>query len=188
MVVNTLYFDNNVLKSAKNIYNKQIPKNIRLMDFFQNPVFLLLQKKLYNAKYKLKFHPYKYKYSIAKVKEIDSFLKGQYFNIIIDKIIGKSYTFNYEIRKFCHANCTLLHDAEKKKPGVDFILDMSKADGNYGGYITYLTKSEELLHLNPCQNTLSFVERKKDVVSYTKYVQYKQKYPIVYVTGTIFKQ
>ena len=55
MAINTLYLDNGVIKSARNIYNTQNPKNIRLENFFQNSIFSLLQKKVHNSKYLLKF-------------------------------------------------------------------------------------------------------------------------------------
>ena len=80
MAINTLYVDNGILKSARKTYLAQLPKNIRLENFFQNPVFLLLQKKLNDSTYSLKFHPYKYKYFTTKSKEIESFLNFRYFN------------------------------------------------------------------------------------------------------------
>ena len=189
MAINTLYFDNGILKSARNTYKKQAPKNIRLENFFQKPVFLLLQHKLHNLKYSLKFHPYKHKYRITKLKEIDSFLNGRYFKQIIEKILKmKNFKVKYEIRKFEVGNYTLLHDAEKEKQGIDFVLDFSKNAKNFGGFAVYLNEKEELLVLNPFPNTISFIERKKGVLRYTKYATHKQKEPIVQVTGTIYKK
>ena len=189
MAINTLYLDNGVVKSIKNIYNKNNPKNIQLENFFQKAVFLLLQNKLHNSKYQLKFHPYKYKYFIAKSKEINSFLKGRYFDDLIKKMLGiKKYKIVYEIRKFEPGNYTLLHDFEKEKPGIDFVIDFSKDKKDYGGYITYLTESEELLQLNPATNTISFIERKKNVMKYAKYVTHQNKNPIVQAAGTVFRK
>ena len=56
---------------------------------------------------------------------------------------------------------------------------------SYGGYTAYLTESEEILQLSPSPNTLSFVERNKGVMRYVKYVQHKQKSPLVFVMGTL---
>ena len=189
MVVNTLYLDAGILKSARTIYNKQNPKNLRLENFFQKPVYALLQKKLEKAKYSLKFHPYKYKYSIAKVKEVNSFLNGQYFAKIIKTIIRfKKSKLKYEIRKFERGNYTLLHDAEKEKPGIDFILSFSKNNNNFGGYNVYLTEHVELLQLEPFPNSISFVERKKGVMKFMKYVQHRQKFPIIQIIGTVARK
>ena len=186
MAINTLYLDGGVLKSANRTFNSQNPRNIRLENFFQTAVFELLQNRLYNSKYSLKFHPYKFKYSAAKSKEIDSFLNGRYFKEIIDSILNISkYKIKYEIRKFEPGNYTLLHDAEKEKPGIDFVIDFSKSDKSFGGCTTYLTEAEELLQLNPSPNTLSFVERKEGVMKYTKYFTHQNKYPIINVIGTI---
>ena len=187
MAINTLYLDGGILKSANKTFNNQNPRNIRLEKFFQPAVFSILQDKLYNLKFKLKFHPYKYKYFTAKSTEINSFLNGRYFKNIVQSIIGlKNYKIKYEIRKFEHGNYTLLHDAEKGKPGIDFVIDFSKSNENFGGFTVYLTETEELLQLNPSSNTLSFIERNKNVMKYTKYVQNQQRHPILQIAGTIF--
>ena len=189
MAINTLYLDNGILKSARNIYNRQNPKNIKLDNFFQKPVFELLQKKLNNQKYALKFHPYKYKYGAAKLKEINAFVNGMYFKDLIKSILQfKKYKITYEVRKFEAGNYTLLHDAEKEKYGIDFFIDFSKDKKNFGGYAVYLNEKEELLALNTHPNSLSFIQRKKGVIKFTKYVIHRQKNPIVQVVGTIFKQ
>ena len=189
MAINTLYLDTGVLKSAGKVYNNQTPKNIRLEKFFQPSVFSMLQKKLHNEIYKLKFHPYKYKYSTAKSKEIDSFLNGRYFFLLAEKIIGiKNYKTKYEIRKFENGDYTLLHDAEKEKSGVDFIIDFSKTSKTFGGHAVYLTESEELLHLSPFPNSVSFVERKQGLMKYTKYFTHQNTFPIVQVVGSIYKK
>lgn len=186
MAVSTIYIDNGILKKAAEVYNKQYPKNIRLENLFQKPVFLLLQKKLYNSQFKLKFHPYKHKYFTAESKEMRAFINGKYFKNLIWKILNlKNYKIRHEIRKFEHGNYTLLHDADDESPGIDFIIDFSKQAGNFGGNAIYLTKKEELLILSPSPNTLSFVGRRKSMMSYTKYVQHRQKYPIIQVVGDI---
>ena len=187
MAINTIYLDGGVLKSASRTFNSQAPKNIRLENFFQEAVLDLLQNKLNNANYSLKFHPYKYKYFIANSKEIDSFLKGRYFNLMVKRIIGMDKSkINYEIRKFEPGCYTLLHDAEKEKEGVDFVIDFSKGNGYSGGYTTYLTESEELLTLSPKTNTLSFIERKNGIMKYTKYLTHINKWPVVQVAGAIY--
>ena len=188
MAINTLYLDNGILRSIRNTYNNQYPKNIRLEKFFQRPIFSLLQNKLQNSKFSLKFHPYKYKYFITNLKEIGSFLSGRYFRNLIRSILSiNKYEIKYEIRKFESGNYTLLHDAEKEKDGIDFIIDFSKSYENSGGYVAYLTESEELLHVLPFPNTLSFIERNKNAMKYTKYVTHQQKAPIIQVFGTISK-
>ena len=186
MAINTIYIDAAVMKRASEIYGSQTPKNLRLDNFFQPLVFNLLQKKLKSARYSIKFHPYKYKYSIASIKEIDSFVNGFYFKRIIEQVLSiKNPKIKYEIRKFGPGNYTLLHDAEKEKKGIDFVIDFSDKGKSYGGHTIYLNEAEELLQLNPCPNTLSFIERAKKVMKYTKYVDHRQKAPFVFVAGTI---
>lgn len=189
MAINTLYMDKAIIESASGIYNRQSPKNIRLGNFFQKSVFSLLQRKLHSSRFVLKFNPYKYKYSVTSMNAIDSFLNGGYFNYLVMGILGmKKYKIIYEIRKFEAGNYTLLHDAEKEKEGIDFFLDFSKSRQNFGGYTTYLTKEEELLILTPSPNTLSFIERRNELMKFTKYVQHRQKHPIFHVAGVITKK
>ena len=186
MAISTIYLDNGILKSANKMFNSQTPRNIRLENFFQKAIFTLLQNKLHNSKYSLKFHPYKHKYFIAKSREIDLFLKGRYFDLMVKAITGLSkYKLKYEIRKFEPGCYTLLHDAEKEKPGVDFVIDFSKKYKTYGGYTNYLTESEELLISNPKPNTLSFIQRSENIMKYTKYFTHQNKNPIVQVIGSI---
>lgn len=188
MAISAIYLDNGILKSASRAFNSQNPKNIRLENFFQKSVFNILRNKLHNSRYNLKFHPYKYRYFTNKSKEIDSFLKGRYFDLMIGKIMGlNKYKISYEIRKFEPGCYTLLHDTGKEKTGVDFIIDFSKdARKHFGGYTTYLTEAEELLILSPKPNALSFVERKKDTMRYAKYLTHQNKYPVVQVAGVIW--
>jgi hypothetical protein len=189
MAINTLYSDFGVLKSARKAYKKQNPNNIRLENYFQIPVFNLLRNKIIAAKYTLKFDPEKYKYHIASVPEINSFLGGKYFHIILSTILGvENLNFAFEIRKFCCSNYTLLNDSYNERPGIDFVIDFSKKWDGFGGHTTYLTKTKEILHLNPVPNSLSFVERNKKSMRYIKYVQHMQKEPLYFVVGTLFKQ
>jgi|SRR3989338_706002 len=186
MAISTIYLDGGVLKSAANAYNRENPKNIRLENFFQKAVFQLLQNKLSDAKYSIKFNPEKFRYFTSKSKEVDSFLKGRYFDLMVRTIIGvKKYKIAYEIRKFEPGCYTLLHDAEKERTGTDFVIDFSKGSKYYGGNTTYLTEAEELLILSPKPNTLSFIERKEGVMKFTKYVTHQNKFPVVQVVGSI---
>ena len=122
-----------------------------------------------------------------KSKEIGSFLKGRYFNLMIRRIIGlNKYKLNYEIRKFGPGCYTLLNDKEKEEPGVDFAIDFSKSNNLIGGYTAYLTESKELLTLNPMPNTLSFVDRKESIMKYIKYLTHQNKLPVVQVAGVIY--
>ena len=189
MTINTLYLDKGILKSVSNTFNIQNPKNIQLEKFFQPAVFNLLQAKLFKSRYKLKFHPYKYRYLATKPKEIGLFLNGKYFKNLVKEILKiKNYRLKYEIRKFEPGCYTLLHDTKKRKLGIDFVIDFSKNDDYIGGYTTYLTESEELLTLSPKPNSLSFIERKKDIMKYTKYFTHQNRNSIVQVVGTIFKK
>ena len=186
MVINQLYKDIEVLTQAKEKYKQETPNNIRLQAVFQPAVFALLQKKLLQQKYTTKFHPYKYHYSTTKMPEIKQFLYGTYFKTIVANLLGiKKYSLNYEIQRFEAGSFTLLHDTEKEQTATDFIIDFSTTETSNGGYTKYLTEREELLQLNPCPNSLSFVERNKTVMYYVKYVTHATTRPLIFVRGEI---
>ena len=187
MAISTIYLDGGVLKSAGNAFNSQNPRNIMLENFFQKAVISLLQDKLAHSEFSMKFSPYRHNYLITKSSAIDSFLKGGYFGLMVRKILGlDKYKLSYEIRKFAPGCYTLLHDKEKEKPGIDFIIDFSKPGDYVGGYVTYLNESEELLILRPKLNTLTFVERGKGMMKYTKYFTHRNKNPLIQVAGTLY--
>lgn len=186
MIINQLYQNTRVLRTARKEYEQETPKNIRLQTFFHPKIFKLLQQKLHQQKYTARFHPYKYSYSTTKLKEMDSFIKGTYFKNIINNLLGiKKYKITYEIQRFQPGNFTLLHDANKEPPGIDFIIDLSTTHSFYGGYIKYLTEKKELLQLNPCPNSISFVNRGKGIMKYVKYVTHQQKKPLIFVRGSL---
>ena len=66
-------------------------------------------------------------------------------------------------------------------------MNLSNVGKTYGGYTVYLTETEELLQVNPIPNTLTFIERTKEIIKYTKYVTHRQKNPIIEVAGTVFE-
>jgi len=184
MVFNTLYSDPAIMRRAKKAYDEDFPNNVMLEKFFQRAIFITLQNKLYNAKYSLKFDPYEYRYKITKSKEVDAFLKGEYFKQIVERIFGiKKFKVKYEVTKFEAGDFTLLHDEAKEAAGIDFIIDFSKEKGNRG-HIKHLDEKQELVQINVNPNSLTFVNRNKEM-KYIKYVSYKQKTPIVRVIGTI---
>lgn len=187
MAINTLYLDKGILMSARNAFRKQIPNNIRLENFFQKPVFRLLQDRLCRAAYKLKFRPYHQMYSTTGMKEIDSFILGGYFKGIVRQITGiTGFKPEFEVRRFQAGDYTLLHDESEEEPAIDFIIDFSRsANNNHGGHTVYLNEKEELLHINPVPNSLSFVDRSEGMMKYTKYVTHGQKSPIIQIVGSL---
>lgn len=189
MAINTIYLDNAILKRANGIFNSQNPKNIRIVNLFQKSVFLLIQKKLLAADFKIKFTAFKYMYHAAKLKEIDSFIKGEYFRHLVRGITGiGKFKIKYEIRKFGAGDYTILHDEAAATHAIDFIIDFSEEKSSNGGHTVYLSRDEELLHVAPEPNTLAFIEKRRSIMKYTKYVNHNQKKPILQVAGMVQKR
>ncbi len=187
MVLNTLYLDAAMLRKAREIYLKETPHNISLETFFQPVIFTLLQQKILSSAFARHFHPYKFNYYTAKNEALQHFLNGSYFQKLIGEILQiQKYTFSYEIRKFEPGCFTLLHDdLPHEPPGIDFVINFSEAAPTHGGYIQYVDAAQELVKVVPSPNSLTIVGRPKGVMCYTKYVAHQQKFPLLYVAGTI---
>ena len=83
---------------------------------------------------------------------------------------------NYEIVKFQHKNYTLLHDNLKEKQQLRLIFDFTE-DWNHdsGGFNSYINNSEELLRINPKENSLSIIQLNEKILNFTKYINNKAK-------------
>jgi len=94
----------------------------------------------------------------------------------VEQITGISVfeTHRGEIRRFAHADFTLVRDNELiyALEGLDMHLGFQ--DGTWvdddGGYTTYLDAEDELLTLVPSANTLSLVSREAGTMRFVKYL------------------
>lgn len=84
-----------------------------------------------------------------------------------------------EVRRWRHGNYTLGHDNDTD--GCEFALDAvlfsacKGWDESFGGFTSYITKGEdeELLVLNPMENSLALVYCDKDTMKFVKYVNHR---------------
>ncbi len=188
MAINTNYMESKNLINISKLYKDNVPNNIMLNSILQDKVFNLLSNKVSHSIFSSKFDPYKYRYSMASCKELDSFFYGVYFESLVKNILNiKKYSIVYNVRKFESGNFTLLHDSENSSDGIDFIMDLSRTLERNGGFINYIDSKGELLHIVSKPNSLSFINRSKGSLCYVKYVNHKQIDPIILVCGTIVR-
>lgn len=157
-----------------------------LESILQPAILLLFRRELSRSSWKEVFHPYKHLYSKAVNEHVKLFLQGDYFKDLVRDVVGvTSFRLTHEIVRFSSGNFTLIHDSEKRKGGVDFILNVSEHVPEHGGHVQYLSSKEELLKVFAKANSLTFVNRNSRTFSYVKYVTKKQK-SLMYVWGTIY--
>ena len=184
MAINPEYMQVENLLYIKKSYSSN--NNIMLNNIFQDKIFNLLSNKVSNSIFSSKFDPDKYRYSITTSKQLDSFFYGNYFELLVKNILGfKKFNVVYEIRKFESGDFTLLHDSESSSKGIDFILDLSSSSERNGGFVNYVF-NDEVLNIITKSNSLSFINKNKSLY-YVKYVNHKQRDPIILVFGNIIK-
>jgi len=180
--INNDYLNPQTIMTIKQAFHENNPKSIQLQNFLKNNKFKILQKAIMNSKYDLEYKPdcysfYKIKKSNKIIKEFIKFIESKEFRLLISFINNKITKLNnYEIVKFQHKNYTLLHDNLKEKQQLRLIFDFTE-DWNHdsGGFNSYINNSEELLRINPKENSLSIIQLNEKILNFTKYINNQAK-------------
>ncbi|XP_077446662.1 prolyl 3-hydroxylase OGFOD1 [Stigmatopora argus] len=82
-----------------------------------------------------------------------------------------------ELRRWSHGGYTLMHDSAQAEYALDLLLPFCCAEWNaeFGGYTCYIAKEEdeELLTINPEDNSLALVYRDKETLKFVKHINHK---------------
>ena len=104
--------------------------------------------------------------------------KSTTFTSFLEEVTGFSLTpHKSALRKYSHKNYSLLNDENvEEEDFLEVIFDLSdEFDEDAGGYLAYTTQREEILYLEPSFNTLTFLFKPKELMSYLKYINNKGK-------------
>ena len=180
--INNDYLNPQTIITIKQAFQENNPKSIQLQNFLKNNKFKILQKAIMNSKYYLEYKPdcysfYKIKKSNKIINEFIKFIESKEFRLLISFINNKITKLNnYEIVKFQHKNYTLLHDNLKEKQQLRLIFDFTE-DWNHdsGGFNSHIDNSEELLRINPKENSLSIIQLNEKILNFTKYINNQAK-------------
>ena len=176
MEVNAIYGEQEVQESIrKAFYSNEMP-SIQLQDFLGDK-FKLIQKELVNSVFNEVFEIGKCSYTehLAHNRILNEFvewLETCFLDYIkfIDKDISK---IEIKFLSFGHRNYTLMSD-EKTTPGYLVQLDFTQLwEDSYGGFTSFVKNNEEVLRINPMQNSLTVVKIDEDTKYFTKYVNHK---------------
>ncbi|PIK54108.1 putative 2-oxoglutarate and iron-dependent oxygenase domain-containing protein 1 isoform 1 [Apostichopus japonicus] len=105
---------------------------------------------------------------------------GKYVkNSLAMKTRGGNPRCRVEVRRWSHGSYTLIHDTDTV--GSEFSLDCNlflgcgEWNSNCGGFISYIAKGEdeELLSVEPQNNTLALVYKDTDTLSFTKHLNHR---------------
>ena len=175
-----------LLHDVRRAFQLAKPNSIQLHKFLDQDQLARLNRAIKKLKFKENYvpdlHYYKQAEKIPKeLKQLMRQIAGFVQFVSGKKVKCKEIT----IRSFGKKHYTLLHDAKKEKPGIDFVLDLTpKWDPEAGGSMIYMKNGEDIITIRPAFNTFSLVKRTKDMMRFVKYVNHKAKNKILLVQGT----
>ncbi len=182
--INNLYNNEEIIREMENFFEKE--GFIQMNNFFEGKINLI-KNKLINEKFDFIYNPMKYrKYILDSKKVIDfelvqiiEFFKSKEFIDFIEKIIGFELVLNsLEILKYSHKSFTIINDEEFSFNNdlIEVIYDLSdNFKEEMGGILTFTSKEEEILYLDPSFNTLSIIYKPNQIMDYLKYINHKSE-------------
>ena len=162
MNINPLYTNKNTQKEIKKFYEQN--GFIQLENFIEGDI-----PNLENLKFEKVYNPI----YISKKINKDFKLEIENFENFI-KEITNSNQINLTLNQYEHKDFIILNDKTPKDDTIDIILDFtSNWKKEFGGILTYTTKDTEIFYLEPKYNTLTIVNKPKEVMKYLKYINNK---------------
>jgi len=159
------------------------PNSIQLREFLHDPKKLILAVKKLNFSEKYVPDLHRYEQSSRVPKEVKEVMKE--ITVLVELIAGRKLKCKeVTIKRFGKKHYTLIHDAEKEKPGIDFVLNLTEKWENAGGSMIYTKKGEDVITISPAFNTFSLMKRAKGTNRFVKYVNHKAKGKVVFIQGT----
>lgn len=130
-------------------------------------------------KWKQKYDPLKFSYSVAKGPEWKLELE-----VFLSKIAGKTLKFKkLEWRKFKHKDYTLLYDSLKPE-GFVVMIDIVPMAQEWGGYSSFIGDSGEVARVIAEKNTLTLINA-KGLRHFVKRVNHHSKAPRIFLYGVL---
>lgn len=185
MKINKVYTKEEVLDEVNKFFVNE--GYVQLPEFFQkdtiNNVLKVLSTKkefenVYNPLYMRRKELDEKNVIEVELIELLEFLKSNEFTEYLEEIIQTELKLvEMRIVNYSHKDYIIINDEIVKtdqKDYLDVIFDITKSWVNEsGGAITYTTKEEELLYLNPTFNTLNVIYKDRTIMKYLKYVNNK---------------
>jgi hypothetical protein len=184
----------NIFEKVEKIYKKDEVMS-QMSEFFLGEGFIQLNNffdkkyvsKIYGEFKKLNpqnfikvYDPMTKKYEEIEISEkmfdiflLSNFFRSKDFLDWVEIITSLDFEFSdLKIRRYSWKDFTLINDKEiEKEDKLIIYFDLTKDwKEEFGGYVTFLTKTEEILYLEPFYNTLTIIYKPKEVMKYLKYI------------------
>lgn len=157
---------------------------IQLTNFFEK-LPKDLEKIISKEKFKTIYKPLEIKKQILEKKEtfnldilkLFEFFKSTQFRNFIEELTNFEITIkNIELNKYKHEDFKILIDNIKREECIEILFDLSKGfKEDMGGLLTYTTREEEILYIDPNYNTITILYKPEELMKYLKYLNNKCK-------------
>jgi hypothetical protein len=174
--INPDFLNTENLKTIKEHLLKEYNSSAALYDFLDKTFESNLLNEIKSYSFIAKDVPTKYRYKHANPgKLINDLFDSFDFQNLISKIFDiTEFNVTVEVIKIGKKDYTILQDEELEPPGIDFILNLSSDwYDEYGGYIAYTTKNQDLSLISSEYGVATIVNRKEGLMRYIKYVNSK---------------
>lgn len=156
---------------------------IQLSDFLTQSFFSQCLASVQKSSFTKKYVPDRFSFSEAKIPaEISKLLTSKQFADFVSSIVGKKLSLkNLKILSFSHKDYTLLHDNLKGYSGFDLVFDFNTIDESCGGFTSYVRNGQEVVRIVPIANALTLIKRRKDMLSFVKYVNHRSEKSRIFI-------
>lgn len=183
MKINKQYTNIEFVQDMQEFFDKE--GFIQLLDFFDEDKVETLHKTLEKTSFTKDFKPLEHKKSTLNIKETFvpeilecvEFFKSREWIEYLETITEFSLQYKtISLDKFSHRDYEILNDKKEREDSLQVIFDLTPSWRNsWGGILTFTTKEEELLYLEPKFNALNIIFKPSEIMTYLKYLNNQTK-------------
>ncbi|MBI2669141.1 hypothetical protein HYX14_04835 [Candidatus Woesearchaeota archaeon] len=173
--INLLYLNQKTRAEIQKTFhlNKELP-SVQLQQFFTKEVYEQLCQAVVSGSFRHEKIPHLHSYSVAEIPaKVDAFFSSSEFLDFFSLLLPKKIKISFRLYSFSWRDYILLNDQSLEKPGIDLIFDLTSLwDSSWGGNIVYVDGTGEYTMIAGAPNTLTIVQRKKNVRKFVQYVNH----------------
>lgn len=178
MKINEMYKEKEIFSQMQEFFESE--GFIQLNDFLKNENLKEIVEKIKKSKLTEKYNPLIIRKKVLKkedtfdveiLKLYEFFSSKEFLEYIEDLTELELILDKINLNVYSQKDFILLNDKTEKNDCIEVIFDISDNwHENYGGFLTYTTKEEEIFYLEPTFNTLTILFKPEEIMRYLKYI------------------